>query len=363
MRAQGLKKVDLSLPTKEEIEECYNRTKPAIQSIIDMKLAGKSNTAQVSNLLGSAETFVKYTPTQGSTKMIKIVEAAVDPMLPPKFKNNQKTPSLPDQLTLESAILKPKAKPMTAEEQRQWYIPPVISNWKNPKGFTIDIEKRVAAFDNREKRKHELLLSDNFGKLADSLKKADEKARAEIKARNRLRLKVAEQKKLENEEKLRQLAIKARENRERGRKDSGQVQRENDRRMRLKKYEKELKQLKGLIPLEGPKESSADTTAKSSNNSNVDAILDPRMFTKVSNSSEHLLYDTPLFKQHEAIQNIYTFKNTTSETSEDVGRRFQVLSGGANKEDIAEREGEAVRFIKGDEDEPPRKKSRWNEKE
>lgn len=34
---------------------------------------------------------------------------------------------------------------ITQEEQRDWTIPPAISNWKNPKGYTIPLDKRLAA--------------------------------------------------------------------------------------------------------------------------------------------------------------------------------------------------------------------------
>lgn len=34
---------------------------------------------------------------------------------------------------------------VTVEEQREWKIPPSISNWKNPKGYVIPLDKRLAA--------------------------------------------------------------------------------------------------------------------------------------------------------------------------------------------------------------------------
>ena len=34
---------------------------------------------------------------------------------------------------------------ITAKDQADWKIPPCISNWKNPKGYTIPLDKRLAA--------------------------------------------------------------------------------------------------------------------------------------------------------------------------------------------------------------------------
>jgi hypothetical protein len=34
---------------------------------------------------------------------------------------------------------------VTAEDQANWKIPPCISNWKNAKGYTIPLDKRLAA--------------------------------------------------------------------------------------------------------------------------------------------------------------------------------------------------------------------------
>ena len=31
------------------------------------------------------------------------------------------------------------------KEQQEWKIPPCISNWKNPRGYTIPLDKRLAA--------------------------------------------------------------------------------------------------------------------------------------------------------------------------------------------------------------------------
>ena len=59
---------------------------------------------------------------------------------------------------------------MTVKEQQDWKIPPCISNWKNNRGFTIALDKRLVA-DGRGLQDH--TISDNFAKLAQSLYMAD----------------------------------------------------------------------------------------------------------------------------------------------------------------------------------------------
>src|SRR3954465_15978009 len=96
---------------------------------------------------------------------------------------------------------------VTAKEQQEWVIPPCISNWKNAKGYTIPLDKRLAA-DGRGLQ--EFQINDNFAKLSESLYIAERTARDEVAKRaeveRRLKLKEKEKK----EELLRKLAQEAR---------------------------------------------------------------------------------------------------------------------------------------------------------
>jgi len=42
-------------------------------------------------------------------------------------------------------VLHSPPRKVSVKEQNEWKIPPCISNWKNPKGFTIPLDKRLAA--------------------------------------------------------------------------------------------------------------------------------------------------------------------------------------------------------------------------
>jgi len=50
-------------------------------------------------------------------------------------------------------------------QKADWKIPPCISNWKNIKGYTIPLDKRLAA-DGRNLQ--EVQISDNFAKLSEA---------------------------------------------------------------------------------------------------------------------------------------------------------------------------------------------------
>ena len=99
---------------------------------------------------------------------------------------------------------------MTVKEQKEWKIPPCISNWKNAKGYTIPLDKRLAADGRGLQQNH---LNENFAKLSDALYIADRKAREAVEARAQLEKKLAQKEKEKKEDHLRLLAQKAREER------------------------------------------------------------------------------------------------------------------------------------------------------
>jgi SNW domain-containing protein 1 len=136
-----------------------------------------------------------------------MVDAPVDPMEPPQFKHKKipKGPGSPPAPVLHSPPRK-----LTAKEQAEWVIPPSISNWKNTKGYTIPLDKRLAA-DGRGLQ--EVTINDNFAKFAEALYAADRHAREEVRQRNLMQQKLAQKQKESEEDKLRALAQKAREER------------------------------------------------------------------------------------------------------------------------------------------------------
>src|ERR1700712_5804493 len=80
--------------------------------------------------------------TRKNDRIMKIVERQQDPLEPPRFKH-KKIPRGPP--SPPPPVLRSPPRKATASEQKEWMIPPCISNWKNNKGFTIPLDKRLAA--------------------------------------------------------------------------------------------------------------------------------------------------------------------------------------------------------------------------
>ena len=101
-------------------------------------------------------------------------------------------------------------RPVTVKDQQDWKIPPCISNWKNPKGYTIPLDKRLAA-DGRGLQ--EVQINDNFAKLSEALYVAEQKAREAVAMRSKVQKEMAMKEKEKKEQELRALAAKARSER------------------------------------------------------------------------------------------------------------------------------------------------------
>merc|ERR1711874_909186 len=141
-------------------------------------------------------------------RVIRMVEIQKDPMEPARFKINKKVPRGPP--SPPAPVMHSPTRKVTAKEQQDWKIPPCISNWKNAKGYTIPLDKRLAADGRGLQQNH---INENFSKLAEALYIADRKARESVEARAQLEKKLAAKEKEAKESKLRELAQKAREER------------------------------------------------------------------------------------------------------------------------------------------------------
>lgn len=85
-----------------------------------------------------------------------------------------------------------------------------ISNWKNPKGFTVPLDKRLAAAG---KGLEDVTINDKFAQFSEALFVADRHAREEVRQRALMQQRLAEKEKMQKEEQLRQQAQQAREER------------------------------------------------------------------------------------------------------------------------------------------------------
>jgi len=96
---------------------------------------------------------------------------------------------------------------VTLKDQQDWKIPPCISNWKNNKGFTISLDKRLAS-DGRGLQ--ETVINDNFAKLSEALYISERVAREEVSKRADVEKRIKLKEKEKKEKMLTALAQEAR---------------------------------------------------------------------------------------------------------------------------------------------------------
>ncbi|KAH7107637.1 pre-mRNA-processing protein 45 [Auriculariales sp. MPI-PUGE-AT-0066] len=202
---------EMDRPSEDEVQSTTDRTRAALEKIANAKIKA-AQPKHVPDTKGSSQ-FMRYTPGQqgdGShlqQRIIKMSSVVEDPLEPPRFKH-KKIPRGPP--SPPPPVLRSPPRKATAQEQKEWMIPPCISNWKNNKGFTIPLDKRLAA-DGRGLQ--DVHINDNFAKFSEALHIADRHAREEVRQRALMQQKIAQKEKAAQEDKLRMLAQQAREQR------------------------------------------------------------------------------------------------------------------------------------------------------
>ncbi|EEH49637.1 pre-mRNA-processing protein 45 [Paracoccidioides brasiliensis Pb18] len=339
--------ISLDRPSQEEVAEQMEKTKAALAKLV----TGAVTAQKPKNVKGGKRnepTFVRYTPANqmGDTskkndRIMKIVERQVDPMEPPKFKH-KKIPRGPP--SPPPPVMHSPPRKLTAEDQEAWRIPPPVSNWKNPRGFTVPLDKRLAA-DGRGLQ--DVSINDKFAQFAEALFTADRHAREEVKQRAQMQQKLAEKEKAQKEEHLRQLAQKAREARSAGasRQESRarsrsimgsrshspyssrsaspsedeEAVRERERRRRQQRQEDERQLRQSRMGAERriqmmAREQNRDISEKvalglAKPTQSKETMYDSRLFNQTSGFdsgfNEDQPYDKPLFAAQDAINSIY----------------------------------------------------------
>ncbi|KAL2760505.1 hypothetical protein ACRALDRAFT_1046330 [Sodiomyces alcalophilus JCM 7366] len=390
--------IDLSRPSAEEVAKATEKTKNALAALVSSAVsAQKPKNVNVGPRREA--TFVRYTPanqmgdnSKKQDRIMKIIERQRDPMEPPKFKH-KKIPRGPP--SPPPPVMHSPPRKLTAEDQEMWRIPPPVSNWKNPKGFTVPLDKRLAA-DGRGLQ--DVTINDKFAQFSEALYVADRHAREEVRQRAQMQQRLAEKEKAQKEENLRVLAQKAREERSRGNRrrsgsgsrsrsrsrsysgsdsegsasdDSEVREREEARRERMREEERKLRQSRmgteRRIQVMA-REQNRDISEKialglAKPTQSKEAMYDSRLFNQTSGFdsgfNEDNPYDKPLFAAQDAISSIYRPRaNVDDEEDEAAGdkemqkiqktSRFgEVLGRGTFKgaEDAEAREG-PVQFEK-----------------
>ena len=216
-------KEELSLPTHTEEQQTANKTQDVINALLANKVAlSKPSGTAIENASTSMNQedktqFISYTPNPNAPgynaeaapkRIIQMVPAQLDPMMPPKHKHEKAPPGPADDFT---PVLHAPPEKLTKEERDSWNIPACISNWKNTRGYTIPLDKRLAA-DGRGLR-DDTTINSNFATLSESLYLAERNAREEVRMRALVKKRQVETERDRREKELRELAMKAREER------------------------------------------------------------------------------------------------------------------------------------------------------
>lgn len=204
----------LQRPDEEAIEANTNATLAAMNMIVSKKAAAALPVKRPdAPQTAKDHEFVRYTPKPSAIgynpnckqRIIRVVDVPVDPMEPPKFMH-RKVPGGPPSPPVP--LMRSPPRKVTAEDQKNWKIPPCISNWKNARGYTIPLDKRLAA-DGRGLQ--ETVVNPKFAKIAEALYQAEGSAREEVNYRAKLRKKLQLKQKHLEEERLLERAKQIRE--------------------------------------------------------------------------------------------------------------------------------------------------------
>ena len=349
--------ISLDRPSEEEVAAQTEKTKKALEVLVNGAVAAQKP-KNVQGITRNEPTYVRYTPanqmgdvSKKNDRIMKIVERQRDPMEPPKFKH-KKIPRGPP--SPPPPVMHSPPRKLTAEDQEAWKIPPPVSNWKNPKGYTVPLDKRLAA-DGRGLQ--DVTINDKFAQFSEALFTADRHAREEVKQRAAMQQKLAEKERLQKEEQLRMLAQQAREARSGpGRRDSrarsysgsrsrsssassrsesdeeAARERERMRRERRQENEKQLRQSRmgterriQMLAREQNRDISEKVAlglAKPTQSS--ESMWDSRLFNQTSGFdtgfNEDQAYDKPLFAAQDAISSIYRPRaNMDDDVDEEAG--------------------------------------------
>lgn len=363
--------ISLDRPSEEEVAAQTEKTKKALETLVSGAVAAQKP-KNVQGIKRNEPTYVRYTPanqmgdvTKKNDRIMKIVERQQDPLAPPKFKH-KKIPRGPP--SPPPPVMHSPPRKLTAEDQEAWKIPPPVSNWKNPKGYTVPLDKRLAA-DGRGLQ--DVTINDKFAQFSEALFTADRHAREEVKQRASMQQKLAEKERMQKEDQLRMLAQQAREARSgparrdsRARSYSGSRsrsasagsasddeatrERERMRKERRQENEKQMRQQRmgterriQMMAREQNRDISEKVAlglAKPTQSS--ESMWDSRLFNQTSGFdtgfNEDQAYDKPLFAAQDAIQSIYRPNtNMDDEGDEEAGgneydkiqksNRFEVL--------------------------------------
>lgn len=147
-------------------------------------------------------------------------EAVIDPLNPPQYKHRRVARGPPSPPV---TIMRSPPRKLTVQDQQEWKVPPSISNWKNPRGYTIPLEMRLSA-DGRTLRQH--TINEKFANFADAMYITEQELRRAVEERNQIEQSNQYREYLKREDDMRQKAKEAKEQKEQAMLEHMQAQRE-----------------------------------------------------------------------------------------------------------------------------------------
>lgn len=286
--------LSVPLPTKAEIQECTARTKSYIQRLVNAKLANSNNRASSRYVTETHQAPASL--LLNNSHHIEVVSKQMDPLLPRFVGKKARKVVAPTENDEVVPVLHMDGSNDRGEaDPNEWKIPAAVSNWKNPNGYTVALERRVGKALGNENN----TINDGFMKLSEALENADKKARQEIRSKMELKRLAMEQEMLAKESKLKELSQRARYHN--GTPQTGAI-------VKPKKQTSTVARLKELAYSQGRDVSEKVILGAAKRSEQPDLQYDSRFFTRGANASakrhEDQVYDNPLFVQQD-IESIY----------------------------------------------------------
>eukprot|EP01095_Lingulamoeba_sp_RSL-Kostka_P000810 TRINITY_DN1108_c2_g4_i1.p1 TRINITY_DN1108_c2_g4~~TRINITY_DN1108_c2_g4_i1.p1 ORF type:complete len:660 (+),score=269.29 TRINITY_DN1108_c2_g4_i1:53-2032(+) len=367
---------ELLRPSEEEEVETTEKTKLALEKLLNGKIVANKTSNNAAPKHDHKPKYIKYQSQKSkNARVIKMVKAQVDPFDPAKFKHKRapRGPPSPPVPVMHSPPRK-----LTKKDKDDWVIPPCVSNWKNIKGYTIPLDKRLAA-DGRGLQQPQV--NDKFAKLTEALYGAERKAAEEIREMQMIKEQLLRKKREEEDLKLQKLAEMSRQKRygnvvleddeddeddllftkqEIAERDRLRKQRkmEIEREMRLQNLKgkgKIKKQLKDRDVYERMALGDDTTSHKSG-----ESLYDQRLFNQTQgigagfgSTDSYNVYDKPLFRGSTANRLFKPTKNSDNEnygTEEDLEElmkstnKFKPDQGFEGSNNVPQRSGGPVAF-------------------
>ncbi|CDO95317.1 unnamed protein product [Kluyveromyces dobzhanskii CBS 2104] len=327
--------LEIPLPTAADIKQTFTKTK----AFLDSLLAKKSTITSGPNAnTTQSKTEAMASGQSGVLRPVKVIEHKKDPLQPVTHRKRKVVaPSEEIQAPILHKSDDTSTKP-TKEELDKWKIPSAISNWKNPNGFAISLDNRATIesnpLDNSGDNK-----KDGFLLLAEALDEADREARERIKVKQEVQKDLEEKDSLRKEQRLRDLAERAHEDREQRRQYENEAHYTRDlERNKRRRTQDEInrvnkvstaEKLRRLAYQQGRDISDKVVLNAAKATETPDVQYDSRLFSKGSSSvssSANQIYDSPLFNDSQ-IGRIYRPAASANEETDEIISRISNKRG------------------------------------